>query len=160
MDKLSCATLGITDKKMFMTPPLDSHSTTEPKLDMLLAVSTGYRIWCHGKMYAALCMHMCVEKTTFFWKRRLNHLNITSEPKKSIPLIGVSGGTQVFAKQLNRHIIGFPTKNLTISDHYFQRFHCQKKNICNSAVFSPTALLQISFVEIILRLPVGKSLIA
>ena len=50
-------------------------------------------------------------------------------------------------------------KNLTISDQYFQRFHCQKKYICNSAVFSPTALLQISFVEIILRLPVDISLI-
>ena len=60
----------------------------------------------------------------------------------------------MFAKQLNKHIFGFPTKNLTISDQYFQRFCCQKKDICNSAVFSPTALLQISFVEIILTLPV------
>ena len=33
------------------------------------------------------------------------------------------------------------------------------KNICNSAVFSPTALLQISKEEIILRLPVDISLI-
>ena len=84
---------------------------------------------------------------------------LPGDPKKSIPLLGVSGGTQVFAKQLNRHIFGFPTKNLTISDQYFQRFHCQKKDICNSAVFSPTALLQISFVQIILRLPVDISLI-
>ena len=29
-----------------------------------------------------------------------------------IPLFGVSGGTQVFAKQLNRHIFGFPTKKI------------------------------------------------
>ena len=50
-------------------------------------------------------------------------------------------------------------KNLTIFDQYFQRFHCQKKDICNSAEFSPTALLQISFVEIFLRLPVDISLI-
>ena len=78
--------------------------------------------------------------------------------KKSITLFGVSGGTQVIAKQPNIHIFGFPTKNLTILDQYFQRFHCQKKDICNSAVFSPTALLQISFVEIILRLPVDISL--
>ena len=84
---------------------------------------------------------------------------IPGDPKKSIPLIGVSGGTQVFAKLLNRHIFGFPAKNLTIQDQYFQRFYCQKKDICNSAVFSPTALLQISFVEIILRLPVDISLI-
>ena len=79
--------------------------------------------------------------------------------KTSIPIFGVSGGTQVFAKQLDRHIFGLPTKNLTISDQYFQRFPCQKKDICNSAVFSPTALLQISFVQIILRLPVDISLI-
>ena len=79
--------------------------------------------------------------------------------KKSIPLLGVSGETQVFAKQLNRHIFGFPTKYMTISDQNFQRFHCQKKDICNSAVFSPTALLQISFGETILRLPVDILLI-
>ena len=86
-------------------------------------------------------------------------LFIPGDPKKSIPLFEVSGGTQVLAKQLNRHMFGFLTKNLNISDQYFQRFHCQKKDICNSAVFSPTALLQISFVEIILRLPVDISLI-
>ena len=34
-------------------------------------------------------------------------------------------------------------KNLTISDQYFQRFNCQKKN-CNCAVFNQTAQLQIS----------------
>ena len=89
----------------------------------------------------------------------LKILHIPGDPKKSIPLFGVSGGTQMLAKQLNRHMFGFPMKNLTISDQYFQRFDCQKKDICNSAVFSPTALLQISFVQIILRLPVDISLI-
>ena len=79
--------------------------------------------------------------------------------KKVYLFLGL-GEAQVFANQLDRHIFGFPTKNLTILDQYFQRFHCQKKDICNSAVFNPTALLQISFVEIILRLPVGISLIA
>ena len=79
--------------------------------------------------------------------------------KKSIPLFEVLWGAQVFAKQLNRYIFGFPAKYLTNLDQYFQRFHCQKKDICNSAVFSPTALLQISFVQIILRLPVDISLI-
>ena len=83
----------------------------------------------------------------------------TGWPKKKYTSFGVSGGTQVFAKQLNRHTFGFPTKNLTILDQYLQRFHCQKKDICNSAVFSPTALLKISFVQIILRLPVDISLI-
>ena len=88
-----------------------------------------------------------------------NKLKLPGDPKKSKPLFGVWGGAQVFAKQLNRYIFGFPTKNLTIPDQYFQRFHCQKKDICNSAVFSPSALLQISFVEIMLRLPVDISLI-
>ena len=32
--------------------------------------------------------------------------HIPGDPKKSIPLFGVSGETQVFAKQLNRHIFG------------------------------------------------------
>ena len=59
---------------------------------------------------------------------------VPGDPKKSMPLFGVSGGTQVFAKQLNRHIFGFATKNLTISDQYFLRFPFQKKDICNSAV--------------------------
>ena len=84
---------------------------------------------------------------------------LPGDPKKSIPLFGVSEGAQVFAEQLNRHIFRFPTKNQTILDQYFQRLHCQKENICNSAVFSPTALLQIYFVEIILRVPVDISLI-
>ena len=86
-------------------------------------------------------------------------VKLPGDTKKSRPLFGVSGGTQVFAKQLNRHIFGFPMENLTISDQHFQRFHCQKKDICNSAVFSPSALLQISFVEMILRLPIDVSLI-
>ena len=41
-----------------VTSPIDSHSTTEPKLELLSAVST-------GKMNAALCMYMCAEKMTF-----------------------------------------------------------------------------------------------
>ena len=69
------------------------------------------------------------------------YFHIPGDPKRSIPLFGVSEGTQVFAKQLNRHIFGFPTKNLTISDQYSQSFHCQKRYISNSAVFSPIALL-------------------
>ena len=64
----------------------------------------------------------------------------------------------MFAKQLNRYIFGFATKNLTILDQYF-RFHCLKKDICISAVFSPTALLQVYFVEIVLRFHVDISLI-
>ena len=51
----------------------------------------------------------------------------TGWPRKNIHLLGVSGGAQVFAKQLYRYIFGLQMKNLTISDQYFQRFHCQKK---------------------------------
>ena len=104
----------------------------------------------------------CGSKQTVcnFWRSdRQTEWQTYRVTKKSIPLFGVSGGTQVFAKHLNRHIFGFPAKNLTIQDQYFQRFYCQKKDICNSAIFSPTALLQISFVEIILRLPVDILLI-
>ena len=62
-------------------------------------------------------------------------------------------------KAAKQTYLWIPNKNLTFSVQYFQGFHCQKKDICNSAAFSPTALLQISFVEIILRLPVDISLI-
>ena len=85
------------------------------------------------------------------------HYQVPGDPKKSIPLFGVSGGAQEFAKHLDIHIFGFPTKYLTNLDQYFQRYHCHKKDICNSAVFSPTAILQISFVEIIFRLLVDIS---
>ena len=53
--------------------------------------------------------------------------------------------------QLDRHSFGFPMKNLTIFDQSFQRFHRQKKDIGSCVVFSSTAPLQISFVDIILR---------
>ena len=32
-----------------------------------------------------------------------------------------SGRTEVFAKQLNRHMFGFPMKKLTIFDQYFKK---------------------------------------
>ena len=53
---------------MFTTPHLDSHSTTDPKPEILSAVLTGNRISHDGKMYAALCMCTCAEKTIFFGK--------------------------------------------------------------------------------------------
>ena len=49
-----------------LTPPLDSHRTTEHKSNMLSDVSTGNRIWCHGKNRAILCISTCTEKTTCF----------------------------------------------------------------------------------------------
>ena len=114
--------------------------------------------WCHSKNAWSILL---LQKA---WNSKIcRYLTVlqkyTGWPKNSLPLLGVSGRKKVFAKQLNRHLFGFATKNLTISVHYFQRFHHQKKDICNSAVFSPNALLQISFVDIILRLPVDISLI-
>ena len=49
---------------MFMTPHIDSHSTTDPKPDIQSAVLTGNRISRDGKMWAALC----AEKTRFLGK--------------------------------------------------------------------------------------------
>ena len=43
-------------KKLFMTPYINSHSTTEPKLEMLSVVSTENRLLRAVKMYVALCM--------------------------------------------------------------------------------------------------------
>ena len=73
-------------------------------------------------------------------------------------LFGVSE-EHSFAKQLKRHIFGFPMKNWTISDQYFQRSHCQNRDIQNSAEFISAEQLQISFVKIDLRHPVEISLI-
>ena len=53
------------NKNLFMTPPLDSHSTTEPKPDMLLSVSTRNSNLMSWKMYVALYMRTHTEKTTF-----------------------------------------------------------------------------------------------
>ena len=49
-----------------VTPPHDIHSTT--RLELLSAVSTRNRICHQRKMYAALYMHTCAEKTTFLAK--------------------------------------------------------------------------------------------
>ena len=54
-------------------------------------------------------------------------VNLPGDPKKSIPLFGVSGGIQVFAKELNRHTFGFPTKNLTIWTNTFKDVIVRKK---------------------------------
>ena len=54
-DFLSKMTFG--GRQTSVIPPLDSHSTTEPKLELLSAVSTRNRICHHRTMYAALYMH-------------------------------------------------------------------------------------------------------
>ena len=53
---------------LVVTAPLNSHSTNEPKFELLSAVPTGNRICHRRKMYAALYMHTCAEKKTYFGK--------------------------------------------------------------------------------------------
>ena len=58
----------ILPDKLFLTPCLDSNSTTEFKPDMLSAVSTINIIWRRGTMYGELCMHTCAERMTSLGK--------------------------------------------------------------------------------------------
>ena len=59
-------------KKMFTTPHLDSHSTTDPKPEILSAVLTGNRISHDGRNVRGI-MHVHVyRKDDIFRKRRLN----------------------------------------------------------------------------------------
>ena len=59
-------------KKMFTTPHLDSHSTTDPKPEILSAVLTGNRI-SHDQRNVRGIMHVHVcRKDDSFWQRRLN----------------------------------------------------------------------------------------
>ena len=51
-----------------MTPPIDSHSTTEPKPEFLSAGSNRNRICHRRKMYAALCMHTFAEEKKIYAK--------------------------------------------------------------------------------------------
>ena len=46
------------------------------------------------------------EKWLYASKIHSENIFLAGDPKKSIPLFVVSGETQVFAKQLNRHIFG------------------------------------------------------
>ena len=59
-----------------MTPPLDRHSPTEPRPEMLLSVSTGNRNLMSWKNACGIVhAHMYV-KDYIFRQKRLNHLNI------------------------------------------------------------------------------------
>ena len=61
---------------MFTTPHLDSHSTTDPKREILSAVEAGNRIshdgWNErGIMHVRMC-----KKDNIRWQRRLNHSQV------------------------------------------------------------------------------------
>ena len=61
---------------MFTTPHLDSHSTTDPKPEILSAVLTGNRISrdCRNAR-GIMHVHMC-RKDDIFRQRRLNHSGV------------------------------------------------------------------------------------
>ena len=63
-------------KKMFTTPYLDSHSTTDPKPEILSAVLTGNRIPHDGRNVRGIMhVHVC-RKDDIFRQRRLNHSGV------------------------------------------------------------------------------------
>ena len=53
---------------MYMTPHLDSYSTTDPQPEILSAVKPEKEFRVMEEMYAASRMRMCAEKTTFLGK--------------------------------------------------------------------------------------------
>ena len=60
-------------EKMFTTPHLDSHSTTDPKPEIQSAVLTGNRISRDRRNVRGIMhVHMCRKDDTFR-QRRLNH---------------------------------------------------------------------------------------
>ena len=61
---------------MFTTPHLDSHSTTDPKPEILSAVLTGNRIPHDGRNVRGIMhVHVC-RKDDIFRQRRLNHSGV------------------------------------------------------------------------------------
>ena len=61
---------------MFMTPHIDSHSTTDPKLEIQSAVFTGNRISRDGRNVRGIMhLRMC-KKDDICWQRRLNHSGV------------------------------------------------------------------------------------
>ena len=61
---------------MFTTPYLDSHSTTDPKPEILPAVLTGNRIPHDGRNVRGIMhVHVC-RKDDIFRQRRLNHSGV------------------------------------------------------------------------------------
>ena len=67
-DNLHWKTIFTGRRSLVKNSSFESHSTTEPKPELLSAVLTRDRICHHREMYAALCMHTCAEKTIFLGK--------------------------------------------------------------------------------------------
>ena len=58
---------------MSTTPHLDSHSTTDPKPEILSAVQTGNRISRDGRNVRGIMHVRMLKKDDICWQRRLNH---------------------------------------------------------------------------------------
>ena len=72
-------------KKMFTTPHLDSHRTTDPKPEILSAVLTGNRISRDGRNVRGIMhVHVC-KKDDIFRQRRLNHSGVGEEFMVKMP---------------------------------------------------------------------------
>ena len=61
---------------MFTTPHLDSHSTTDPKPEILSAVQTGNRISRDGRNVRGIMHVRMCKKDDICWQRRLNHSGV------------------------------------------------------------------------------------
>ena len=106
-----------------------SPGSTQPVVHMIHIWLVGYYVWlCYLRLWCDL------------------GTNLPGDQKKGYNFLGFQAEHRCLQNSYG-HIFGFPTKNMTISNQY----SLTKKHICNSVVGSPTALLQISFVEIILR---------
>ena len=66
-------------KNMFSTPHLDSHSTTDPKPEILSAVQTGNRISRDGRNVRGIMHVRMCKKDDICWQRRLNHSGVGGE---------------------------------------------------------------------------------
>ena len=74
-----CSIVGGSEyylKKLLMTPHLDSHSTTDPKPEILSAVLTGNRIPHDGRNVRGIMhVHVC-RKDDIFRQRQLTHSGV------------------------------------------------------------------------------------
>ena len=59
-----------------MTPPLDNHSTTKPKPEMLSSVSTGNRNLTSWRNVCGIVHAHMYRKDDIFRQKRLNHSKI------------------------------------------------------------------------------------
>ena len=74
---------------MFSTPHLDSHSTTDPKPEILSAVQTGNRISRDGRNVRGIMHVRMLKKDDICWQRRLNHCFDNLKSSSIEPVCGI-----------------------------------------------------------------------